>query len=92
MHLDVIFNCPPGATILGSSPLCAAQGLYAPRRFVTVQGHPEFNGEIQKEIIDSWTQAGIFSEAQSQDALSRVNNPHDGVAIGTTFLTFLLEE
>ncbi|KAJ5279294.1 hypothetical protein N7478_004666 [Penicillium angulare] len=92
MHLDLVFDCPPGVTLLGSSPLCAVQGMYTPRRFMTVQGHPEFEGELQTEIIKSLENKGIFSEVQSRDALDRVHIPHDGVAIGSTFLTFLLEE
>ncbi len=37
-------------------------------------------------------EAGIFNEDQAQDALSRANIEHDGVAIGVAFLKFLLEE
>ncbi|KAJ5106885.1 hypothetical protein N7456_003560 [Penicillium angulare] len=92
MHLDLIFDCPPSATLLGSSPLCKVQSMYDPRRFITVQGHPEFEGETQTEIINYLKNGRIFNEAQSQDALDRVNIPHDGVAIGSTFLKFLLED
>lgn len=91
MHQDVVFNCPPNVTLLGSSSRCAVQGMYAPRRFVTVQGHPEFTGWIETEIIETRAKAGIFSEDQARDALSRVGEEHDGVSIGTTFLKFLLE-
>lgn len=59
---------------------------------MTVQGHPEFDGEIETKIVHSLAEKAVFSEAQAQEALGRVNNPHDGVVIGTTFLTFLLEE
>jgi len=87
-----VYNCPPGATLLGSSPRCAVQGMYAPRRFVTVQGHPEFTGETETEIIQSRTKAGVFSEEQAQEALGRVDMEHDGVPIGVAFLKFLLED
>ncbi|MBZ6431074.1 MAG: hypothetical protein LBE64_08130 [Acinetobacter pittii] len=66
--------------------------MYAPRRFVTVQGHPEFTGDIATETIERRAEAGIFNEDQAQDALSRANIEHDGVAIGVAFLKFLLEE
>ncbi|KAJ5194847.1 uncharacterized protein N7498_008285 [Penicillium cinerascens] len=62
MHQGIVYNCPPGVTLLGSSPRCAVQGIYAPRRFVTVQGHPEFTGAIEKVVIHSRAKAGIFSE------------------------------
>lgn len=91
MHQDIVFSCPPGVTLLGSSPRCAVQGMYSPGRFITVQGHPEFTEEIETEIIQSRTKTGVFSEDQARDALSRAGNEHDGVAIGAKFLLFLLE-
>lgn len=92
MHRDIVSECPPGVTLLGSSPRCAVQGMYLPRRFITVQGHPEFNGEIETEIIENRARMGVFSENQAQEALGRVHNEHDGVSIGATFLRFLLED
>lgn len=91
MHQDIVFSCPSNVSLLGSSPRCAVQGMYSPRRFVTVQGHPEFNEEIETEIIQSRAKAGIFSEEQAQEALRRAGNEHDGVAIGAKFLEFLLD-
>ncbi|KAJ6078788.1 hypothetical protein N7467_008541 [Penicillium canescens] len=92
MHQDIVFEYPPNVTPLGSSPRCAVQGMYSPRRFVTVQGHPEFTGDIVTEIVGSRAKSGIFKEAQGKDALSRAHNEHDGVAIGAVFLKFLLED
>lgn len=92
MHQDIVFNYPPNVIPLGSSPRCAVQGMYAPRRFITVQGHPEFTGEMVTEITQARADSGIFKVDQAQDALSRANIEHDGVAIGVTFLKFLLEE
>jgi hypothetical protein len=66
--------------------------MYAPSRFVTVQGHPEFTGEIVTEIVQNRARLGVFNESQAQDALERAGNEHDGVAIGTAFLRFLLED
>ena len=91
MHQDVVFNCPSDVTLLGSSPRCAVQGMYSPRRFVGVQGHPEFTGWIETEIIETRAKAGVFGEEQARDALQRAGKEHDGVSIGTTFLKFLLE-
>ncbi|KAJ6113422.1 Glutamine amidotransferase type 1 [Penicillium sp. IBT 18751x] len=92
MHQDVVYDCPSGVTLLGYSPRCAIQGMYVPQRFVTVQGHPEFTGEIEDVIIQSRAKAGVFSEDQAQEALRRTGNEHDGVSIGAAFLKFLLEE
>lgn len=66
--------------------------MYSARRFITVQGHPEFNGEIETEVIENRARAGIFTEAQAREALSRVGNQHDGVAVGAKFLEFLVDD
>lgn len=92
MHQDIVCSCPQNVTLLGSSPRCAVQGMYSPRRFITVQGHPEFNREIETEIIQNRAKAGIFSEDQAREALSRAGNEHDGVAVGAKFLEFLLDD
>jgi GMP synthase-like glutamine amidotransferase len=92
MHQDIVFSLPPNVISLGSSPRCEVQGMYAPRRFITVQGHPEFNGEILTEIVRVRAATGVFKEVFAQDALDRAYNEHDGVAIGAMFLRFLLEE
>lgn len=92
MHQDIVYSCPPGVTLLGSSPRCEIQGMYSPRRLITVQGHPEFNREIETEVIENRARAGIFREDQAQEALSRVGNQHDGVLVGAKFLEFLLDD
>lgn len=66
--------------------------MYSPRRFITTQGHPEFNEEIEDEIIKYLTKGGILSETQAQEASSRVGHEHDGVFVGATFLKFLTED
>ncbi|KAJ5599732.1 hypothetical protein VI817_000867 [Penicillium citrinum] len=92
MHQDIVASLPQGVTLLGHSPRCAIQGMYAPRRFISVQGHPEFTEWMETEIIQTRAKTGVFNEDLAQDGLSRVGNEHDGVAIGTAFLKFLLEE
>lgn len=92
MHRDIVYNYPPNVVPLGSSPRCAVQGMYAPRRFITVQGHPEFTGDITTEVVQFRADSGIFRADEAQDALSRANNEHDGVTVGVAFLKFLLED
>jgi GMP synthase-like glutamine amidotransferase len=92
MHQDIVFSLPPGVVSLGSSPRCEVQGMYAAGRFITVQGHPEFNGEIITEIVKVRSTGGIFTEEMAKDADDRAFNEQDGIAIGAVFLKFLLEE
>lgn len=92
MHQDIVATLPQGVTLLGYSPRCAIQGMYATRRFISVQGHPEFTEWMETIIIQTRAETGVFNEGQAQEGLGRVGHEHDGLAIGTTFLKFLLEE
>jgi len=92
MHKDIVYNLPEGTELLGYSPKCDVQGFYVRRRLITVQGHPEFTSQIVSEIAKSRHAQGIFDEAMYRDAISRVDNPHDGVAVSKAFLKFLLDD
>ncbi|KAL2862324.1 type 1 glutamine amidotransferase [Aspergillus lucknowensis] len=91
MHRDIVFSYPPNVIPLGSSPRCEVQGMYLPGKFIAVQGHPEFRGDIMTEIVTARAKAGVFDKDQAEDALRRAGNPHDGIPIGVAFLKFLLE-
>ncbi|PWY96622.1 class I glutamine amidotransferase [Aspergillus sclerotioniger CBS 115572] len=91
MHQDVAYGYPSEVVSLGASPKCAVQGMYVPGKLITVQGHPEFRGDIMTELITLRTATGLFSKEQSEDALGRAGIPHDGIAITMAFLKFFLE-
>jgi hypothetical protein len=92
MHRDIAYAYPDGVEPLGHSPRCQVQGMYEKGRFISVQGHPEFNEQIVREIVEARHAQGIFSDELAVDALARVANKHDGVDVGTAFLRFLLED
>lgn len=94
MHRDIVATLPPNSNIevLGSTSICAIQGMYVPKKLVTVQGHPEFNGEIVREILEVRRKAGVFSDEVFEDGLSRVDRYQDGVLVAQAFLRFLLED
>lgn len=92
MHRDIVYTLPPNTVCLGSTARCEVQGMYSPRRFITVQGHPEFTGEIVSEILQLRRQTGVFPEDVYEGAMSAVDNEHDGVALGRTFIKFFAEE
>ncbi|OJI96192.1 hypothetical protein ASPVEDRAFT_120074 [Aspergillus versicolor CBS 583.65] len=91
MHRDIVYTCPDGVVPLGRTPTCEVQGMYKAGKFITVQGHPEYKDDIMSEVVTLRAAAGIFDKEQAEDALNRAGNPHDGVAIATAFLKFLLE-
>lgn len=92
MHRDIVFTYPPSVEQLGHSPRCDVQGMYEKKRLITVQGHPEFNGDIVSELLDSRHEKGIFDDATYKDGMERVRRHHDGVAVAAAFIRFLLEE
>jgi GMP synthase-like glutamine amidotransferase len=92
MHRDVVFEYPEGVEALGGSPRCLVQGMYKKGGFISVQGHPEFTEAIVSYLVRMRNKQGIFNTEEAKDALDRVGNPHDGVAIAKAFLRFLLED
>ncbi|GAB7362741.1 hypothetical protein MBLNU230_g3047t1 [Neophaeotheca triangularis] len=91
MHRDIVYAFPEGTTELGHSPRCDVQGFYIQHRLITVQGHPEFNGDIVSELLDARHATGVFDDAMWKDGMDRVRKHHDGVAIGAAFIRFVLE-
>lgn len=92
MHKDLVYNYPHGVEELGSSGPCKVQGMYIPKRVITVQGHPEFTEEIVKELLEKRREQNIFGDEIYQEAMARVARPHDGVLVAKAFLRFLMEE
>ncbi|PYI31044.1 Aldedh-domain-containing protein [Aspergillus indologenus CBS 114.80] len=79
MHRDVVFEVPPGCVNLGSSLICGIQGLYIPKKILTVQGHPEYNEFMVSSILKIRHERGVFDESFYKDGMSRVDKPHDGI-------------
>lgn len=91
MHKDLVYHYPPGVEELGSSGPCKVQGMYIPKRAITVQGHPEFTEEIVAELLEKRREQKIFGDEIYGEAMARVGKPHDGVLVGQAFLKFLME-
>ena len=91
MHRDIVYNYPDGVEPLAYTDRCEVQGMYIPQRVITVQGHPEFDGEIVRELLITRHANGIFSDEIFKDAIGRVDKPQDGLEVSQAFLKFLLE-
>ena len=91
MHRDIVDAFPKNSIPLGSNNICEVQGFYSPGKYITVQGHPEFNEEIISEILFNRHTVGIFTDEVYNDAMKRAPLPHDGVAISKAFLKFWRE-
>ena len=91
MHRDEVADFPEGSEPLGFTESCPVQGMYVPKKYITVQGHPEFTSDIMTEILNVRHKAGIFGGEMYEDAIRRANAEQDGVAIARAFLRFLQE-
>ena len=91
MHRDIVYEYPRSVERLGTSPICDVQGMYTPRRLITVQGHPEFNEQIVRELLVTRHEQGIFDDVLFRDMISRVADSQDGVIVAGAFLRFLLD-
>ena len=91
MHRDEIYEYPADVELLAYTEKCAVHAIYASKRLITVQGHPEFNEEIMREILSMRHEQGIFTDAQFEDATARADKYQDGVVVSQAFVKFLLE-
>lgn len=88
MHRDYVTTTPEGAEPLAENDVCATQGFFVPGRAITVQGHPEFTGDIVSEILGLRVETKIISEDMYRSGMDRVRDEHDGVRIAQAFLKF----
>ncbi|ROW16848.1 hypothetical protein VPNG_01529 [Cytospora leucostoma] len=89
MHRDIIFSNPEGAENLAQNDICTTQGFLLPGKAITVQGHPEFTGDIVREIVELRHDAGVITDEDYTSAVDRAKNEHDGVRIAQAYLRFL---
>lgn len=91
MHRDVVDDYPDGVEALAYTEKCSVQGMYVPRRLIAVQGHPEFNEEIMRDLLVARHEQGIFDDELFKDGMGRADKYQDGVVVSMAFLRFLLE-
>jgi GMP synthase-like glutamine amidotransferase len=91
MHRDIVYEYPEGTEELAYTPKCAVHGMYIEKRLITLQGHPEFNEEIMRELLTLRHGLGIFNDEIFADSMGRADKSHDGVVAAKAFLKFLLE-
>ncbi|KAF2838861.1 class I glutamine amidotransferase-like protein [Patellaria atrata CBS 101060] len=92
MHKDIVYGFADGVEQLGFTEKCENQGMYKKGKLITVQGHPEFDEQIIREIVESRHNSGIFTDEWYKECLGHAADKHDGVVVAQAFLRFLLEE
>lgn len=91
MHRDEVHEYPEGVEPLAYTEKCPTHGMYIPQRLITIQGHPEFNEDIMREILSVRHANGVFDDTVFEDGMTRVDKYQDGVVVSQAFLRFLLE-
>lgn len=89
MHRDIVFSNPEGAENLAENNICTTQGFVISGKAITVQGHPEFTGDIVSEILELRHDTGVFTDEDYTSGVSRAKIEHDGVRIAQAFLRFM---
>ena len=92
MHKDIVCAYPPNVEHLGSSNVCEVQGSYIPKKVITVQGHPEFNEDIVRELLDMRHEQGVCDDEMYANVTARIGDRHDGVLVAQAFLRVLVEQ
>ena len=89
MHKDIVCEYPSGVEQLGSSEPCKVQAMYKDGKLITVQGHPEFDAEMETQILQKRKDQGMFAPHLFDEAIERVHLEHDGVLVAQAFLKLL---
>ena len=89
MHHDILNSSPTGVKPLGSSAACEVQGMFRPRSLLTLQSHPEFDGDIMIKLLDASNDLGFNDKTLWQDSMDRANHQHDGTLVAAAMLQFL---
>lgn len=92
MHRDIVVSPPPTVENLAFTDKCAVQGMFTAKRFISVQGHPEFTEDIVRELVEARHKTGVLDDVIYGSAIDRVVKPQDGVAVAAGFLKFLMED
>ncbi|KAJ5399301.1 hypothetical protein N7465_009790 [Penicillium sp. CMV-2018d] len=92
MHRDIVFGTPVDCVNLATSPKCEVQGLYLPKRVLSVQGHPEYNAGIMSCLLEARHDNGIFGDELYKDGLSRLlGESHDGWLVAKAIARFIVD-
>ncbi|KAK6509035.1 hypothetical protein TWF481_003801 [Arthrobotrys musiformis] len=89
MNRDIVKTCPADMQVLASSSKTEIHSLYRPGEILTVQGHPEFDGEVIEELLKMRMESGVIPKDVGEDGIKRAPLPHDGVTVTVAFWKFL---
>jgi GMP synthase-like glutamine amidotransferase len=88
-HQDEVVRLPPGARHLARSDFTEHEMMFVEPSVLSMQGHPEFDSEVVRAIIEDRRKRGIISSNYAQDALRTLSVPPDRAALQRLLRGFL---
>ena len=90
MHHDVLHSQPATTESLGSSDVCSVQGQFRAGKLLTLQAHPEFDGEIMRLLLEATDELGFEDRTLWESAMQRSQMPHDGGLVAGAVVRFVM--
>jgi len=87
MHQDQIVDLPPGATLLAESEFCPYAALAYGETTMSIQPHPEFSADFEREIIEL-RRGDLIPDPIAQKALDEIDGPTDSDLFGRWITKF----
>ncbi|MEM7733891.1 MAG: type 1 glutamine amidotransferase [Pseudomonadota bacterium] len=89
-HQDQVIEKPSGASVIGSNAFCENAALLYDNRILTIQPHPEFDGEIVQQLIDLRGK-GLVEPDRLSAAQTVQHEPHDSARFVDRIARFFRE-
>jgi GMP synthase-like glutamine amidotransferase len=91
-HQDQIVELPPNAEVFASSDFCPFAGLYIRDQIMTIQAHPEFQNEFNRQLL-SVRKSTVISEPLANEAIKKLDNQDaqsDSDRFGASVVAFFM--
>ena len=89
-HQDQVVETPESAEVIGSNAFCENAALLYDNRILTIQPHPEFDGEILERLIDVRGK-GVVEPDRLAVAKENQLGPHDSLRFVERMSAFFRE-
>jgi GMP synthase-like glutamine amidotransferase len=91
-HQDQIVELPPNAEVFASSEFCPFAGLCIGDQIMTVQAHPEFQNEFNRQLL-SVRKSTVIPEPLANDAIKKLGDQDtqaDSDRFGASLVDFFM--
>ncbi len=90
-HRDVVVRLPPRALHMASSGITRHEMALTGPSVLSMQGHPEFDNEVVRGIIENRYERGVIPEATALEGLRTLSDSADRIPLQGLIRGFLRE-